>query len=78
MFGNFMQSLFKKNQAPEWFCRDVKNKVSEAEIKEKIKLELHNIVEVNSYNKQLWNEDFIGKMAALYYKFFDQLYMQSA
>lgn len=76
MLGIF-EKIFKKNNAPEWFCRDMKNRVPEAEIKDKIGSELRNLVGQRGYDKELWTDEYIGRVANLYYKFFDQLYMQS-
>lgn len=78
MIGEFITRLLKKNAAPEWFCRDIRNKVPEAEIKEKIRIELGHIVDERAYDRTIWTDEFVVRMAGIYYKFFDQLYMLDA
>lgn len=78
MITGFMEKLFKKNSAPEWYVNDIRNNVSDAEIKEKIKVEIRREVAVRNYDETLWTDEFIGRMAGLYQGFFDQLYMESA
>ena len=75
MIGNLIHKLLKKNQAPEWFYLDMKNKVPEAEIKNKIRAKIKEEVTSRGYDLELWTDEFITKMTALYYKYFDQLYM---
>ena len=77
MIGNLVHKLLKKNDAPDWFCAERKRKTPEAEIKAKIRTSIEFEVHNRGYDRHLWNNEFIGKMTNLYYKFFDQLYMQS-
>ena len=78
MIGELVNRLLKKNDAPEWFCADKKRKIPENEIKGKIRASIEYEISLRGYDNELWNDDFVNKMTGLYYKFFDQLYMQSA
>ena len=78
MIGNLVHKLLKKNDAPEWFCAEKKRKTPESEIKTKIRSHIESEIVNRNYDMKYWNEDVISRMTNLYYKFFDQLYMQSA
>lgn len=78
MISGLLDRFLKKSHAPDWFSVDMKRHVPENEIKVKIRKSIEAEVHNRGYNRELWDEEFIGTMTLLYYKYFDQLYMQSA
>ncbi len=78
MISMLVNKFLKKNHAPDWFCVDMRRNVPESEIKAKIRMSIEAEVHNREYSRELWDEEFINTMTLLYFKFFDQLYMQNA
>ncbi len=77
MIGEIVQKLLKKNDAPEWFCADIKKRTPESEIKAKIRNAIIVEIAQRGYNKELWDDEMVSSMTVLYFRFFEQLYTQS-
>ena len=78
MISGLVNKLLKKNDAPDWFCAEMKKHTPEAEIKAMIRHFIEIEIQSRDYNRDLWNDELIKSMTGLYFKYFDQLYMQSA
>ncbi len=78
MISGLVDRFLKKNPAPDWFANDIRKNVPENVIKAKIRSSLETEIDIRGYDRRLWNPEFVNNMTNLYFKFFDQLYMQSA
>jgi len=73
-----MKMMMDKNLAPGWFYMDKQKGLPDAEIMQKIEIELHNEVLNRGYNLKLWTETFVKRVAALYFDHFNKLYEMSS
>ncbi len=59
---------------PAWFCVDKDNGMSDAELQDKIRLEIFREVTNHGYDMRLWTEDFIEEVAFMYFRNFERSY----